>query len=204
MLKPHASIFLQRRLPDPDRTLYGGRLLAVEPDGYHADFALGSLDVAPEVELLLFHEREDGFAQEPVRVCGVDTLASRLLLELQRIGPASAAERRSSPRIPTWSHNLRAVLGAQRTTVIEIGARGLGVEAAPGLAVGAELEIHLQYRSAPLSGRVSVRSARPFGPAGSCYGLLCLAGGADASDLMRALPRIHRELLLASSGRRSS
>jgi hypothetical protein len=153
------------------------------------------------VQLLLFRE-QDGFVREPVLVLGAEAVDGRLLLELERLGSVAPAERRSSPRLCIWHLGLRAVLGLQLGTVVEIAAHGLGVEAAPGLSMGSEIEARVEFGPRTLRGPVSVRSARPFGPEGVLYGLLCLDGAPHADDLKRALPPLHRELLCASSLRR--
>lgn len=171
-IKPGQQVFL--RIPgDPDeRILTRTRVVGVQGEVVSLEFESATSDVAGGAEVLLYHEGEGDFVQQPARVVRAPQAAGAARLEVVATGDPIRAEKRREARASTARLAVAARLGeGLEVPVRDVSGSGFAVVSPQRLGAGERLRAELRHRDRVYAGEVSARSFVELGSERFRYGL---------------------------------
>ncbi len=208
--------FLQLPGNSKQRVLHPVRVMGLADEIYTVESEEHGLPVKPDMDVLLYFEKNRKFMQQSGRIEAVDTIdvddggsdedGPQLLISFKITGAPVSAESRQHYRVSTVIMGYQADLNVERACrVLDISRTGLSVVSEEGYTIGNVVDVSIVEDGQTYTGNVCVQSVRDLGKGRTRYGLHCVSDqktqGTLAEGLQRASMRIQREQLRRLAGR---
>ncbi|MFH1419374.1 MAG: PilZ domain-containing protein [Planctomycetota bacterium] len=207
--------FLQLPGESKQRVLHPARVVGLVDEIYTVESEERDLPVTPDMDVLLYFERNREFTQQSGRIEAADTIDAddagsdedgpRFLISFKTTGEPVSAESRQHYRVSTVLMGYQADLNVEKAChVLDVSSTGLAVISRKCYTVGNVVDVSIVEDGQTYTGNVCVQSIRDLGKGRTRYGLHCVshqkAPGTLAEGLQRASMRIQREQLRRLAG----
>ena len=207
--------FLQLPGDSRNRVLHPALVVGLANEVYTVESEDNGLLVEPEMDVLLYFDKNRAFMQQSARIEAVDTVdvdaegsdegGPQLQISFRTTGTPVSAESRQHYRVSTVIIGYQADLNVEKACqVLDLSRTGLSVVSQEGYTIGNVVEVSIVEDGRTYTGNVCVQSVRDLGRERTRYGLHCVSGkatpGSLAEGLQRANMRIQREQLRRLAG----
>ena len=205
-----AGCFLQLPGDSKQRVLHPARMIGLADEIYTVESEENDLPVKPDMDVLLYFEKNHEFMQQSGRIEAVDTIdvddggsdedGPQLLISFKTTGSPVSAESRQHHRVSTVIMGYQADFDVEKSCrVLDVSRTGLSVVSEESYTVGNVVNVSIVEDGQTYTGNVCVQSVRDLGQGRTRYGLHCVsdqkAPGTLADGLQRASMRFQREQL---------
>lgn len=199
--------------------LHPATVKGLSDDVYTVEAEENDLAVTPEMDVLLYFERNREFMQQSARIEAVDIIdtatdssgdesdeeSPQLLISFKTTGEPASAESREHYRVSTVVAGYQADLDAEKACrVLDVSRTGLSVISKKCYSIGNVIDVSIAEDGKTYRGSVCVQSVRDLGKGQMRYGLHSVSDkkfqGALLDGLQRASMRIQREQLRRLAG----
>ncbi|MCH7793126.1 MAG: PilZ domain-containing protein [Planctomycetes bacterium] len=197
MIRSKMQVFIQLPEETSRRVLHAADVGSFDEGVVVVQLGCGAPTMASGDELLLYYETNREFMKYSARVLevveGSQDDEDVLELKLELIGQPVSAESRKCYRVVTALCGLTATIGEQcGCHLVDASVTGFAVIAKPGLKIGTNLRVTLQYEDASFSGNACLQSIKPLDAKRTRYGFSCSESG--SSELACGLRTINLEV----------
>jgi hypothetical protein len=190
MFKPETKILFQEPTADT-RRLRSATVIESSPSSFSVGFDSEVIELDEGQELVAYFHGRREFMQQIVRVIAVAGDGDDLVLEIEPVGDAMSAERRTDDRATAISADIFAALGEDRSLGVEdVSSTGFAVVSGFEYFRGAALNVSLAFDGDIYSGTAWVQSILELGEGQIRYGLVAL----DEGDLRDGLQQISQAM----------
>ena len=147
------------------------------------------LEVAAEMEIIIYYDLRREFVQQPARITEVECEETPNCVTLVTLGDPISAESRQVYRVTAISADADAKLGsAEACPLQDVSATGFAVISSEAYDLGQNLPALLRFEDLTFAGTACVQSIRELGKKRTRYGLRCV--DSEEGDLKDELNRI--------------
>jgi len=207
MIRTETPIFIQLPEETARRILHPGETIGLEEGLVVVQPEAGVPTIESSMELLLYYDEGREFVKQSVRAVEVianeEDPEAQPLVKFELIGGPVPAESRQCYRVVTALCDLKATVGeAKGCRLVDASVTGFGVIGKPGLKIGANMPVTLNYDRKAYSGSACLQSIKVLDDDRTRYGFS--SNESDTSPLAMGLRAIslgvQREQLRRISG----